>query len=163
MLNLEGFIKIRDLKQQGWSVSAIADKLQLDRKTVRKHLLDAPQDATTGPDRDGARLRGSGRASRSNCRTAIFWSRSWRVRPTSGRNETSNCVRNGRAFRTASGGSSLNSSFLPRLTGRRSANWRVCVFWSVTRTSRPTRSRQDSLGGLVGHGSHPARLQCLLR
>jgi transposase len=43
MLNLEGFMNIRDLKQQGWSVSAIADELHLDRQTVRKHLLDAPQ------------------------------------------------------------------------------------------------------------------------
>ena len=43
MLNLEDFMNIRDLKQQGWSVSAIADELSLDRKTVRKHLLDAPQ------------------------------------------------------------------------------------------------------------------------
>src|SRR5438552_3800851 len=43
MLNLEGFMNIRDWKQQGWSISAIADELHLDRKTVRKHLLDAPQ------------------------------------------------------------------------------------------------------------------------
>ena len=43
MLNLEGFMNIRDLKQQGWTVSAIADELHLDRKTVRRHLLDAPQ------------------------------------------------------------------------------------------------------------------------
>src|SRR2546429_6081819 len=43
MLNLEDFMNIRDLKQQGWSVSAIADELSLDRKTVRRHLLDAPQ------------------------------------------------------------------------------------------------------------------------
>jgi transposase len=43
MLNLEDFMNIRDLKQQGWSVSAIADELHLDRKTVRKHLVEAPQ------------------------------------------------------------------------------------------------------------------------
>lgn len=43
MLNLEEFMKIRDLKQQGWSVSAIAAHLDLDRKTVRKHLVEAPQ------------------------------------------------------------------------------------------------------------------------
>src|SRR6266705_2789374 len=43
MLNLEYFMNIRYLKQKGWSVSAIADELPLDRKTVRKHLLDAPQ------------------------------------------------------------------------------------------------------------------------
>src|SRR6266487_6330792 len=42
MLNLEGFMNIRDLKQKGWSVSAIAGELHLDRKTVRKHLLGAP-------------------------------------------------------------------------------------------------------------------------
>jgi transposase len=43
MLNLEDFMNIRDLKQQGWSVSAIADTLRLDRKTVRKHPLEAPK------------------------------------------------------------------------------------------------------------------------
>lgn len=43
MLNLEDFMNLRDLKQKGWSVSAIADELHLDRKTVRKHLLTAPQ------------------------------------------------------------------------------------------------------------------------
>src|SRR5258708_16022572 len=43
MLNREDFMNIRDLKQKGWSVSAIANELHLDRKTVRKHLLDAPQ------------------------------------------------------------------------------------------------------------------------
>jgi transposase len=43
MLNLEGFMNIRDLKQQGWSVSAMAEQLNLDRKTVRKYLLEPPQ------------------------------------------------------------------------------------------------------------------------
>ena len=43
MLSLEDFMNVRDLKQQGWSVSAIADELHFDRKTVRKHLLEAPQ------------------------------------------------------------------------------------------------------------------------
>jgi len=43
MLNLEGFMNIRNLKQQGWSVSAIAAHLDLDRKTVRKYLVEAPQ------------------------------------------------------------------------------------------------------------------------
>src|SRR5260370_8454296 len=43
MLNLEGFMNIRDLKQQGWSVSAIAEQLKLDRKTVRRYLLEPPQ------------------------------------------------------------------------------------------------------------------------
>jgi hypothetical protein len=35
-------------------------------------------------------------------------------------------------LRVRSGSSTSNSP--PRLTRRRSANWRVCVFWSVTRT-----------------------------
>jgi transposase len=43
MLNLEGFMNIRDLKQKGWSVSAIAAELHLDRKTVRKHLVAGPE------------------------------------------------------------------------------------------------------------------------
>jgi transposase len=43
MLNLEGFMNIRDLRQQGWSVSAIAEQLNLDRKTVRRYLLEPPQ------------------------------------------------------------------------------------------------------------------------
>lgn len=43
MLNLEGFMNIRDLKQQGWTVSAIAEQLNLDRKTVRRYLLEPPQ------------------------------------------------------------------------------------------------------------------------
>jgi len=43
MLNLEGFMNVRDLKQKGWSVSAIAEQLDLDRKTVRKYLLEQPQ------------------------------------------------------------------------------------------------------------------------
>ena len=40
MLTLEDFMNVRDLKQQGWSVSAIAAQLNLDRKTVRRYLLD---------------------------------------------------------------------------------------------------------------------------
>ena len=43
MLNLEDFMNICDLKQQGWSVSAIAEQLNLDRKTVRKYLLEPPK------------------------------------------------------------------------------------------------------------------------
>ena len=43
MFTLEGFMNVRDLKQQGWSVSAIARHLNLDRKTVRKYLLEPPQ------------------------------------------------------------------------------------------------------------------------
>jgi len=62
MLNLEGFMNIRDLKQQGWTVSAIAEQLNLDRspalpqpgfaaarlcrKTVRRYLVEPPQPYT---------------------------------------------------------------------------------------------------------------------
>ena len=40
MFTLEDFMNVRDLKQQGWSVSAIAQQLDIDRKTVRKYLLE---------------------------------------------------------------------------------------------------------------------------
>ena len=43
MLTLEGFMSVKDLKQQGWSISAIAAQLNLDRKTVRKYLVEAPE------------------------------------------------------------------------------------------------------------------------
>ena len=43
MFTLEDFMNVRDLKQQGLSVSAIARQLDIDRKTVRKHLLEPPQ------------------------------------------------------------------------------------------------------------------------
>jgi transposase len=43
MLTLEDFMNVRDLKQQGWSMSAIAVPLNLDRKTVRKYLRDPVQ------------------------------------------------------------------------------------------------------------------------
>ena len=43
MLRLEEFMNVRELKQQGWSVSAIAARLNLDRKTVRKYLLEQVQ------------------------------------------------------------------------------------------------------------------------
>jgi transposase len=43
MLTLEGFMTVRDLKNNGWSVSAIAEQLDLDRKTVRKYLVQSPQ------------------------------------------------------------------------------------------------------------------------
>jgi transposase len=43
MLTLEGFMNVKDLKQQGLSVSAIAEQLDLDRKTVRKYLVAPPQ------------------------------------------------------------------------------------------------------------------------
>jgi hypothetical protein len=35
MLNLEGFMNIRDLKQEGWSVSAIAEQLNQPRPQDR--------------------------------------------------------------------------------------------------------------------------------
>src|SRR6266516_5490003 len=34
---------VRDLKNNGCSVSAIAEQLDLDRKTVRKYLVHSPQ------------------------------------------------------------------------------------------------------------------------
>ena len=40
MFTLEDLMNVRDLKQQGWSVSAIAQQLDIDRKTVRRYLLD---------------------------------------------------------------------------------------------------------------------------
>jgi transposase len=43
MFTLEDFMDVRDLKQRGWSVSAIARQLDLDRKTVRKYLREAPR------------------------------------------------------------------------------------------------------------------------
>jgi len=43
MFTLEDFMNVRDLKQQGWSVSAIAQQLGIDRKTVRKYMLEALQ------------------------------------------------------------------------------------------------------------------------
>jgi transposase len=43
MFTLEEFMDVRDLKQRGWSVSAIAQQLDIDRKTVRKYLLEPPQ------------------------------------------------------------------------------------------------------------------------
>ena len=43
MLRLEEFMNVRELKRQGWSVSAIAARLHLDRKTVRKYLLEQVQ------------------------------------------------------------------------------------------------------------------------
>src|SRR5713101_469961 len=42
MLNLEDFRNIREMKQKGWRASATPVDLHLDRKTVRKQLLDAP-------------------------------------------------------------------------------------------------------------------------
>ena len=38
MLNMEDFLVIRDLYNQGLNISQIAQKTGFDRKTVRKHL-----------------------------------------------------------------------------------------------------------------------------
>lgn len=43
MLRLEGFMEIRQLHHDGLSVSEIARRLSLDRKTVQKYLRDAPR------------------------------------------------------------------------------------------------------------------------
>jgi transposase len=43
MITLEEWMNIADLKQQGLSVSAIARQYDLDRKTVRKYLVQPPQ------------------------------------------------------------------------------------------------------------------------
>ena len=43
MLKREGLMNVRERKQEGWSVSAIAEELSLDRKTVRKYLVNPPQ------------------------------------------------------------------------------------------------------------------------
>src|SRR5947209_18526165 len=48
MLNLEGFMNIRDLKQKGWSVSAIASELQLDQ-TAKCHPKFTPKMPTPNP------------------------------------------------------------------------------------------------------------------
>lgn len=42
MLRLEDCLQVRDLHQQGLSVSQIARTLEMDRKTVRKYLHDTP-------------------------------------------------------------------------------------------------------------------------
>jgi transposase len=43
MLRLEGFMEIRKLHQDGLSVSEIARRLDMDRKTVRKYLGELPR------------------------------------------------------------------------------------------------------------------------
>ncbi len=42
MLRLEGFMEIQKLHHDGLSVSEIARRLDMDRKTVRKYLKQAP-------------------------------------------------------------------------------------------------------------------------
>ena len=43
MLRLEGFMEIQKLHHDGLSVSEIARQLDMDRKTVRKYLREAPR------------------------------------------------------------------------------------------------------------------------
>jgi len=49
MLGLEGWMDIRSLHQQGLSISAIARREGVDRKTVRKYLRDSPHEYRRGP------------------------------------------------------------------------------------------------------------------
>ena len=49
MLRLEGFMEIQKLHQDGLSVSEIARRLELDRKTVRKYLLQVPREYRRKP------------------------------------------------------------------------------------------------------------------
>ena len=49
MVRLEEIVMIHDLRRQGLSVSAIARKTGLDRKTVRKHLLEVIKPPTYKP------------------------------------------------------------------------------------------------------------------
>ena len=43
MVRLEGFMEIQQLHHDGVSVSEIARRLDLDRKTVRKYLREVPR------------------------------------------------------------------------------------------------------------------------
>lgn len=49
MLRLEGFMEIQKLHADGLSVSEIARQLDLDRKTVRKYLREAPREYERKP------------------------------------------------------------------------------------------------------------------
>ena len=49
MLRLQDFIEIQKLDHEGVSVSEIAQRLDLDRKTVRKYLRQAQRDYETKP------------------------------------------------------------------------------------------------------------------
>ncbi len=51
MLRLEGFMEIQKLHADGLSVSEIARQLDLDRKTVRKYLREAPREYERKPKR----------------------------------------------------------------------------------------------------------------
>lgn len=49
MLRLEGFMEIQKLHTDGLSVSEIARQLDVDRKTVRKYLREAPREYERKP------------------------------------------------------------------------------------------------------------------
>jgi len=51
MLQLEGFMEILQLHHEGVSVSEIARRLNMDRKTVRKYLRQAPRAYERKPKR----------------------------------------------------------------------------------------------------------------
>ncbi len=53
-LLLEDFFMIRELKQKGWTISAIARETGFDRKTIRKHL-----EAESTPQSKNRAKRGS--------------------------------------------------------------------------------------------------------
>jgi hypothetical protein len=55
MLNLEAWMQLQELYQQGMSQSQIARELRLDRKTVRKYLKQPPGPYPQRPPR--ARIR----------------------------------------------------------------------------------------------------------
>ncbi len=49
MVRLEGFMEIQKLHLDGVSVSEIARRLNMDRKTMRKYLRQAPRKYERGP------------------------------------------------------------------------------------------------------------------
>jgi len=49
MVRLEGFMEIQKLHLDGVSVSEIARRLNMDRKTVRKYLRQAPREYERSP------------------------------------------------------------------------------------------------------------------
>ena len=49
MLRLEDFMEIQKLHHDGWSVTEIARHLNIDRKTVRKYLKEAPREYERKP------------------------------------------------------------------------------------------------------------------
>jgi len=49
MLRLEDFMEMQKLHHDGWSVTEIARHLDIDRKTVRKYLKQAPREYERQP------------------------------------------------------------------------------------------------------------------